>query len=65
MNVATNNKPGVSNHFTFLGTSGMEGPAKDTFRNSTGTVVYTPGTTAGTGRCNGTCHGTGHSSENW
>ena len=65
MNVATNNKPGVSNHFTFLGTFGMEGPAKDTFRNSTGTVVYTPGTTAGTGRCNGTCHNKNHSQEDW
>ncbi|MDD5763209.1 MAG: CxxxxCH/CxxCH domain-containing protein [bacterium] len=65
MNVATNNKPGVVNHLKFLGTSVMEGPAKDTFRNSTGTVVYTPGATAGTGSCTGTCHTQGHSGEIW
>jgi hypothetical protein len=65
MNVATNNKPGVANHFLFLSTPAMEGPARDTFRNSTGTVVYTPGSTPGNGTCTGTCHGKGHSSENW
>jgi len=65
MNVGTNNKPGVVNHFSFLGTTGMEGPAKDTFRNPTGSVVYTPGTTAGTGRCNGTCHSKSHGNFSW
>ena len=65
MDVATNNKPGVIDHFEFLGTSGMEGPAKDTFRNSTGTIIYTPGATAGTGTCTGTCHSQTHSPESW
>jgi predicted CxxxxCH...CXXCH cytochrome family protein len=65
MNVATNNTAGVSNHFKFLSTSAMEGPAKDTFRNTTGSVVFTPGATAGTGTCNGTCHGMNHSPESW
>ncbi|MHB8783057.1 MAG: CxxxxCH/CxxCH domain c-type cytochrome [Desulfobacteria bacterium] len=65
MNVSTNNKAGVVDHFKFLETSGMEGPAKDTFRNSTGTVVYTPGGTPGTGTCTGTCHSKIHSAENW
>jgi hypothetical protein len=64
MNVATNNKAGVFNHFKSLGTFSMEGPAKDTFRNTTGTVVYTPGPTAGTGTCTGTCHGQLHN-EDW
>jgi len=65
MNVATNNTPGVANHFLFLGTSAMEGPARDTFRNSTGSVVYTPGGTPGTGTCSGTCHGENHNAEDW
>jgi hypothetical protein len=65
MDVATNNTTGVIDHFQFLGTSTMEGPAKDTFRNSTGTVVYTPGGTAGTGTCTGTCHSKNHSAESW
>jgi len=65
MNVATNNKTGVINHFKFLATFGMEGPAKDTFRNSTGSIVYTPGGTAGTGTCTGTCHSETHSREDW
>ena len=65
MNVATNNKAGVSNHFKFLSTSEMEGPAKDTFRNTTGSVVYTAGATPGTGTCTGTCHGEPHSSFSW
>jgi len=57
MNVATNNKAGVVNHFKFLGTFSMEGPARDTFRNSTGSVVYTPGAP---GTCTGVCHGMDH-----
>jgi predicted CxxxxCH...CXXCH cytochrome family protein len=65
MNVATNNTAGVSNHFKFLSTSAMEGPAKDTFRNTTGSVVYSPGGTPGTGTCTGTCHLQDHSSDNW
>jgi len=56
---------GAQNHFRFLSTSAMEGPAKDTFRNTTGSVVYTPGATAGAGTCTGTCHGKSHSAETW
>ncbi|MBI5418867.1 MAG: hypothetical protein HZA60_02150 [Deltaproteobacteria bacterium] len=52
---------GAQNHFKSLGTPQMEGPASDTFQNSTGTVVYTPATR----RCNGTCHGEGHENEVW
>jgi predicted CxxxxCH...CXXCH cytochrome family protein len=65
MDVATNNKAGVINHFKFLGTSGMEGPAKDTFRNSTGTIVFTPEATPGTGTCTGTCHSENHNGKTW
>jgi len=64
MNRATNNRAGVANHFAFLATPQMEGPASDTFRNSTGTVVYTPGA-VGTGTCTGTCHGKNHSAARW
>ncbi|MDH3237340.1 MAG: hypothetical protein OEM47_02235 [Deltaproteobacteria bacterium] len=53
--------PGAQNHFAYLGTTTMEGPASDTFRNSTGSVVYTPAT----GRCSGSCHSKNHNNENW
>lgn len=61
MDLAT---PGAQNHFAFLGTTQMEGPASDTFQNSTGTVVYTPGA-PGTGTCTGTCHGEDHNNDDW
>ncbi|MGA6992878.1 MAG: CxxxxCH/CxxCH domain-containing protein [Candidatus Deferrimicrobiaceae bacterium] len=51
---------GAQNHFAFLGTTQMEGPASDTFQNSTGNVVYN--TTANT--CTGSCH-EGHDNERW
>ncbi|TFH30874.1 MAG: CxxxxCH/CxxCH domain-containing protein [Deltaproteobacteria bacterium] len=53
--------PGAQNHFAFLGTTTMEGPASDTFQDSTGNVVYN--TTAN--RCTGRCHGEDHESERW
>ena len=53
--------PGALNHFRFLSTPQMEGPASGTFQNSTGSVVYNP--TAKT--CTGTCHGEDHDGEDW
>lgn len=53
--------PGALNHFRFLNTPQMEGPASDTFQNSTGSVAYNP--TAKT--CTGTCHGEDHDREEW
>jgi predicted CxxxxCH...CXXCH cytochrome family protein len=61
MDLAT---PGAQNHFAFLGTTQMEGPASGTFQNSTGTVAYTPGS-PGTGTCTGTCHGETHDNDDW
>ncbi len=63
MSLAT---PGAQNHFSFLSTPAMEGPARDTFQNSTGSVVYTPSTsTPGSGNCSGSCHNKNHNSETW
>ena len=53
--------PGAQNHFTKLGTTTMEGPASDTFLNSTGSVVYTPATK----NCTGTCHNKNHNNLTW
>jgi predicted CxxxxCH...CXXCH cytochrome family protein len=53
--------PGAQNHFAFLGTTRMEGPASDTFQDSTGNVVYN--TTANT--CAGSCHGKDHENKRW
>ncbi len=52
---------GARNHFAFLATQVMEGPASDTFQNSTGNVAYN--TTAKT--CTGSCHGESHEEERW
>jgi len=52
---------GAQNHFKFLATAAMEGPASDTFQNSTGTVVYN----AAGGTCTGSCHGQTHSAFPW
>ncbi len=52
---------GAQNHFKFLVTAAMEGPAGDTFRNSTGSVVYD----AVNKTCTGLCHGMDHSADPW
>jgi predicted CxxxxCH...CXXCH cytochrome family protein len=54
--------PGARNHFTFLSTPEMEGPASDTFRNEG--VIYRPGP-PGTGKCTGICHGRFHLNRPW
>jgi predicted CxxxxCH...CXXCH cytochrome family protein len=59
--VMTNGSTGASNHFKFLGTTQMEGPASDTV-----TFTVTPATyTVATKTCTLTCHGEQHSGRKW
>jgi predicted CxxxxCH...CXXCH cytochrome family protein len=60
MDLAT---PGAQNHFAFLGTTTMEGPASDTFQSlpAPNTIVYDPGEDT----CTGTCHDKEHDPRSW
>jgi predicted CxxxxCH...CXXCH cytochrome family protein len=55
--------PGAANHFRFLSTPQMEGPASDTFQSlpAPDTIVYDPGANT----CTGTCHGKEHNPRRW
>ncbi|MBI4912225.1 MAG: CxxxxCH/CxxCH domain-containing protein [Acidobacteria bacterium] len=60
----TNGTPGANNHFAFLGTSAMEGPAADTITFSaavTGARTYNRNTR----QCTLTCHNQNHNPETW
>ena len=63
---AANTKPGALNHFKFLGTTAMEGPASDTIgfgaSDATGTRTYN----VANQYCLLSCHGKTHTSQdNW
>ncbi len=63
---AGNTKPGALNHFKFLGTQAMEGPASDTIgfaaSDATGTRTYN----VANKYCLLSCHGKNHTSQdNW
>jgi predicted CxxxxCH...CXXCH cytochrome family protein len=62
----SNGKTGSNNHFSFLSTQAMEGPARDTIEFSaasgaTGAKTYNPTTR----QCTLTCHGQTHNPETW
>jgi predicted CxxxxCH...CXXCH cytochrome family protein len=56
-----NGSTGADNHFAFLDTPQMEGPAAGTFANSTGSVLYDTADQT----CTGTCHGQDHVGFPW
>ena len=62
----SNGKAGANNHFSFLSTQAMEGPARDTIEfpaasGATGAKTYNSTTQA----CTLTCHGQDHNAERW
>jgi predicted CxxxxCH...CXXCH cytochrome family protein len=59
--VMGNGSAGANNHFKFLGTTQMEGPASDTVTFGFAGATYNA--TAKT--CTLTCHGEGHSARKW
>jgi len=74
MNPATNNKPGVVNHFKYLNTTAVrvapDQLSSDTIKfgggsqPATGALTYTVNATIGRGGCALSCHGQSHSTNN-
>ena len=64
---ASNTKAGAQNHFKFLGTQAMEGPAGDTisFAMSDATGAKTYVVSGASKNCTLSCHGKNHNPESW